>query len=113
MNFERNMDPKDAMRIGRTALALSLDSVEFTNRDKGKGNWWVQQLEGIQILQLLKFLSTSSLNVKEHYSRISELSFIMETKGTLARVYNIWELPGKTIIFGDKFYHIKQDLDLS
>jgi len=113
MNFERHIDPKDAMRIGRAASALRLVDVEFTNRDEGKGSWWIQRLEGVQILQLLKFLSTSSLRIKDYYSRITELTFLMEAKGDLIPIYNIWELQGKTIHFDTKIYHIKEKLDLS
>jgi hypothetical protein len=113
MNFERHIDPKDAMCIGKAALALRLTDVEFMNRTKSKGNWWIQRLEEAQILQLLQFLSTSSSRVRDCYSCLADLKFLMEAKGSIIRICNIWELQGKTIHFGAKVYHIKEKLDLS
>jgi hypothetical protein len=113
MNFERGIDPKESMGIGEIAIAPRLIDVEFVNRMRGKGNWWVQRLEGAQIIQLLKFLSTSSLRVKNYYSNISDLVFLMEARGNIMPICNICELRGRTIIFGTKVYRIKKDLDLS
>jgi hypothetical protein len=113
MNFERGIDPKESMGIGEIAIAPRLIDVEFVNRMRGKGNWWVQRLEGAQIIQLLEFLSTSSLRVKNYYSNISDLVFLMEARGNIMPICNIFELRGRTIIFDTKVYRIKKDLDLS
>lgn len=113
MNFERGIDPKESMRIGESAIALRLVDVEFMNRIKGKGNWWVQRLEGAQIVQLLQFLSTTTLRVKNYYNNISDITFLMEFRPKSKIIYNIWELRGKTIIFDTKVYRIKKNLDLS
>lgn len=113
MNFERGIDPKESMGIGEIAVAPRLMNVEFMNRIKGKGNWWVQRLDGFQIIQLLKFLSTSSLRVRDYYSNIFDITFLMEAKGNKIPVYNISELRGKSIVFETRIYRIKKDLDLS
>lgn len=113
MNFERHIDPKESMRIGQVASALHLADVELMNRKAGKGNWWLQRLSADQVIPFLRFLSTSSLRVKDYYGDIFDITFIMEARGNIMPIYNISELKGKTIIYQNTVYHIKKDLDLS
>lgn len=110
-NFERGReDLKEAIGIGKIATSSVLWRIEWTNRSNGKGSWWVQSLDGYQIVGLLKFLCNSDERIRRYYSIINDMDFSFVNS---LKVYKIWELKGKTIKFQGKVYHIKEKLDLS
>ena len=95
--------------MGLVANAPDINWIEWTNRDGGVGNWWVQKLDGSQIVKLLSFLCTTNERVRHFYSKIMELEFVTKNTKTL----RIWNIQGKLVKFEGKLYHIKENLDLS
>jgi len=106
MDFERRIDPKGAMGIGKIANAIEIVNIEFTNRENGPGAHWIQVLGTEEIFQILDVLSNPNIPITGHHRIINELEFYGRGFGGM----KIWQLVGKFVNYRGNLYLIKEDL---
>ncbi len=100
MNFERGLDPKEAMRIGRAALTVHIDEI-YEETDDG----WTFKLNHEVTITRLERLEAGVL--KKHPSPFWFISEVRNDSGDPVSEEWTWEdLKGRFVRYSNKDYYI-------